>query len=90
MGKVCTGCRKLLQTASPAVVLDVWTNSMAANFTPSAFWGGVFTSGALDSLGPRQANWTGAFLNATMHLVCLHPPVIRPLQAVRCVLSCAS
>ena len=90
---VCAGCRKLLQTASPAVVLDVWTNSMAANFTPSEFWGGVFTSGALESLGPRQANWTGAFLNATMHLVCLHSHMIQLLRQIRlcaATSSCAS
>lgn len=66
---VCNGCRKLLAAATPTVVLDVWTNSLAANFTPSVFWDRVFASGALNSIGPRQAQWTGTFLNATTYLV---------------------
>ena len=66
---ICNGCRKMLDAATATVVLDVWTNSMAANFTPSVFWDGVFASGALDSVGPRRAKWTGTFLNATTHLV---------------------
>jgi hypothetical protein len=66
---MCNGCRKLLAAATPTVVLDVWTNSLAANFTPSVFWDRVFASGALNSIGPRQAQWTGTFLNATTYLV---------------------
>jgi hypothetical protein len=61
-------CRKLLQTATPTVLLNVWTSSRA-NFTPSAVWSDVFNSGALDSVGPQKANWTGTFLNATTYLV---------------------
>ena len=84
---MCNGCRKLLAAATPTVVLDVWTNSLAANFTPSVFWDSVFASGALDSVGPRQAQWTGTFLNATTFLVrlclaCLHKrlPLSRGVQ----------
>lgn len=66
-------CRKVLAAATPTIILDVWTNSMAANFTPSVFWDSVFASGALNSVGPRQAKWTGTFLNATTYLVRFHP-----------------
>ena len=69
MPHMCNGCRKLLAAATPTVVLGVWTNSLAANFTPSVFWDSVFASGALSSVGPRQAKWTGTFLNATTYLV---------------------
>ena len=62
-------CRKLLQMATPTVLLNVWTNSGAKNFTPSAMWSGVFKSGALGSVGPQKATWTGTFLNATTYLV---------------------
>lgn len=64
-------CRKLLQTATPTVLLDVWTSSGTKNFTPSAVWSGVFKNGALSSLGPRKATWTGTFLNGTTYLVCV-------------------
>jgi hypothetical protein len=73
IGHICHGCRKMLAAATPTIILDVWTNSMAANFTPSVFWDSVFASGALNSVGPRQAKWTGTFLNATTYLVRLYP-----------------
>jgi hypothetical protein len=57
--------RKLLQLASTVVILNVWTDARGANFSPSAYWDGVFSSGCLDAIGPSDDRWTGDFLNAT-------------------------
>lgn len=58
-----------MQSALPAVTLEVWTQSLAANHTPSGYWNSVFKSGALNSVGPLGLKLTGRFLNATTQLV---------------------
>lgn len=60
--------RKLLQAAQPSVIVNVWTQSLAANFTPSAYWSSVFSSRALDSVGPLNLTLAGKFINATSQL----------------------
>ena len=57
--------RKLLQAASTVVIVNVWTNARGGDFSPSAYWGKVFSSGCLDAVGPFGHKWTGDFLNAT-------------------------
>ena len=58
-----------MQPADPAVMLDVWTQGLAANWSASGFWSRVFDSGALHAVGSLKLNLTGQFFNATTQLV---------------------
>ena len=67
---MCPFCRKLLQTAQDRLVIDVWTQNTAPDYTPSGFWKQVFGNGAMDVAFPTM-NVTGSFSNATLLMVSL-------------------